>query len=498
MPLKLRVLFVLAEAYPLAKTGGLGDAGPALARALIESGVEVRLLMPAYRDAARRFDGKPVGKPFRVLEGSDRVRLVRGRLPEYGIPTWLVDCPALYDRPGGPYADEHGHDWWDNSLRFGILCKVAAMFASGQGLDGWKADVVHGHDWHTGLTSAYTAFDPEATAATVFTIHNLMYQGNFDRKVRHALGIDSLAFHMDGLEFYGHLSFMKAGLWYSDRITTVSPTYARQILEEEYGCGMDGLLHHRRDRLSGILNGVDHTLWDPAGDRYLPANYALGDMEGKSRCKLALQERFGLPKGPDIPVVGMVGRMAHQKGWDILADAIPRILPDRVQFALVGSGDETLEAGMRELAARHPGGVGFFQGYDEGLAHLVCAGADIFTVPSRFEPSGLTQMYSQCYGTPPVVRRTGGLVDSVAEVTEGSLADGTGTGFFFDRPSGEALAAAIRRAVGLYRSDRDTWRNIQANGMRMDFSWKSAAAGYVEVYERALDDRRSRAGKAPG
>ena len=261
---------------------------------------------------------------------------------------------------------------------------------------------------------------------------------------------------------------------------------------------MDGLLHHRRDRLSGILNGVDQALWDPAADRYLPANYALGNMEGKTHCKLALQERFGLPKGPDIPIVGMVGRMAHQKGWDILADAIRRILPDRVQFALVGSGDEALEATMRELAAAHPGGVGFFQGYDEELAHLVCAGADIFTVPSRFEPSGLTQMYSQVYGTPPVVRRTGGLVDSVTEVTQATLADGTGTGFFFDRPSGDALAAAIVRATGIFQSDRDTWRNIQANGMRMDFSWKSAAAGYVEVYERALEDRRARAGKTPG
>ena len=492
MPLKLKVLFVLAEAYPLAKTGGLGDVGPALARALIEAGAEVRILMPAYRGAAEKFAGHPAGKPFRALEGSDRVRLVRGRLPEFGIPTWLLDCPALYDRPGGPYADEHGHDWWDNALRFGMLSKVAAMFATGDGLDGWKADVVHGHDWHAGLAPAYTAFDAEATAATVFTIHNLVYQGNFDRKVRHALGIESLAFHMDGLEFYGHLSFMKAGLWYSDRITTVSPTYAGQITDEEYGCGMDGLLRHRRDRLTGIMNGVDHDLWDPRTDKLLPAHYGLGDMDGKRLCKTLLQDRFGLPRGADVPVVGMVGRMTHQKGWDLLVDAMPRLLPDRVQFVLVGNGDEALEAAVERLADRHGDSIGFHRGYDEALAHLVFAGADIFTVPSRFEPAGLTQMYAQCYGTPPVVRRTGGLADSVTEATGAAIADGSGTGFFFERPAADALAAALARAVRIYRSDRDTWRLVQANGMRRDFSWHAAAARYLEVYEAALADRRAR------
>lgn len=494
MLLKLKVLFVLAEAYPLAKTGGLGDVGPALARALIDAGVEVRILMPGYRDALKCFSGTPVGKPFEALEGSDRARLVKGRLPEFGVPAYLLECPALYDRPGGPYGDENGHDWWDNSLRFGMLCRVASMFASGNGLDGWKADVIHGHDWHAGLTSAYTAFDPEATAATVFTIHNLVYQGNFDRKVRHSLGIDSLAFHMDGLEFYGHLSFMKAGLFYSDRITTVSPTYARQIMSPEYGCGMDGLLRHRQDRLCGIMNGVDHAVWDPRTDRHLPVRYGPGEMEGKAGCKAALQERFDLPREADIPLVGMVGRMTHQKGWDLLADAIEYTLPDRVQFVLVGNGDEALEAAVRDLAARHPGSVAFYQGYDEALAHLVFAGADIFTVPSRFEPAGLTQMYAQCYGTPPVVRRTGGLADSVTEVTPATLEDGTGAGFFFDRASADALTAQLRRAIGICRSEPDTWRRIQANGMRRDFSWGQAAGRYAQVYEQALDDRPTRTG----
>ncbi|MEJ2513627.1 MAG: glycogen synthase GlgA [Gammaproteobacteria bacterium] len=492
MPLKLKVLFVLAEAWPVAKTGGLGDVGPALARALIDVGAEVRLLIPAYRGAAAKLEAEAVGAPFRPLAASHRVRLLKGRLPEYGIPTWLLDCPPLYHRPGTPYGDEHGHDWPDNAERFGVLCAAASMFARGSGVDGWKADVIHGHDWHAGLASAYVALDGEATAATAFTVHNLAYQGNFDRQVRPMLEIEAPAFHMDGLEFHGHFSFMKAGLWYSDRLTTVSPTYARQILEPAYGCGMDGLLRHRSDRLSGILNGVDHHFWDPRRDSLLPAAFGPGDLKGKARCKQALQEKLGLPGDPRSPLVGMVGRMAHQKGWDLLIEALPDLAEKGLQFALVGSGDEALEARLRELAAARPDSVALFSGYDEAVAHLVFAGADLFAVPSRFEPAGLTQMYAQCYGTPPVVRRTGGLVDTVTEATPEAVADGTGTGFFFDAATAAALAEALGRAAALLRDDPLTWRRIQENGMRRDFSWDQAAGQYMEVYEKAIEDRRAR------
>jgi starch synthase len=492
MPPRLKVLFVVAETWPLVKTGGLADVVPALARALAEQGHDVRLLMPGYRDVEEAFAGKPAGRFFDVLPGLVRARLIRGELAGYGIPSWLVHCPSLYDRPGGPYADAHGDDWWDNSLRFGMLCKAASMFATGRGLDGWKADVLHGHDWHAGLASAYAYFDPTNIAGTVFTIHNLAYQGNFDPMLRRSLGLTADAFQMDGLEFHGRLSFMKSGLWYSDQLTTVSPTYAGQIQTEEYGCGMAGVLQKRASALTGILNAVDEHVWSPDTDPLLPARYSRDDLEGKARCKLELQDHFGLVRGPDTPVIGMVGRMASQKGWDLLAEAMPALLADKVQFVMVGSGDHELERQMTTLASRHPGAMGVHVGYQEALSHLVIAGADLFAVPSRFEPSGLTQMYSQRYGTPPVVRRTGGLADSVTECTPESVADGSGTGFFFENAEPAALAAALQKAVRLYRDHPAAWRSLQANGMAHDFSWRKPAAKYVEVYRAALTSSRSR------
>lgn len=492
MPAKPKVLFVVAETWPLVKTGGLADVAPALARALIEQGFDVRLLVPGYREVEEAFAGKPAGRFFDVLPGLDRARLIRGQLAGYGVPTWLLHCPALYDRPGGPYSDPDGEDWPDNGLRFGMLCRVAAMFGKGRGLDGWKADILHGHDWHAGLAPAYASFDPEITAGTVFTIHNLAYQGNFDPELGRALDIDAAAFQLDGLEFYGRFSFMKAGLWYSDRVTTVSPTYARQVQTEEYGCGMDGLLRSRRNELTGILNGVDEQVWSPDTDALLPARYSARDLDGKARCKLELQDRFGLTRGPEIPIVGMVGRMTAQKGWDLLAECAPSLLADRVQLVMVGSGDHQLEAQLARLAACHPGMAGLHIGYDEPLSHLVMAGADIFTVPSRFEPSGLTQMYSQRYGTPPVVRRTGGLADSVTEATPQSIAAGEGTGFLFDAADPAALAGALQRAVALYRGEPARWRALQANGMARDFSWRAPAADYAGVYRAALKAARAR------
>jgi starch synthase len=465
MPSKLKILFVVAECWPLVKTGGLADIVPPLARALVAQGHDVRLLMPGYREVEETFAGKPAGRFFEALPGLDRVRLIRGELPDYGIPMWLLHCPSLYDRPGGPYADEQGRDWQDNDLRFGMLCKVASLFAAGDGLDGWQADILHCHDWHTGLAAAYAHFDPQVTAGTVFTVHNLAYQGNFDPGVSGALDLDSRAYQSEGLEFYGHLSFMKSGLWYSDQLTTVSPTYARQVQTEEYGCGMDGVLQGRRAVLTGILNGVDEQVWSPDIDPLLPARYSAADLGGKARCKLELQDRFGLARGPEIPVIGMVGRVTAQKGWDLLAEAAPALLADKVQLAMLGSGDHELEAQLAALAARQPGAVGLHLGYDEALSHLVMAGADIFTVPSRFEPSGLTQMYSQRYGTPPVVRRTGGLADSVTEATPVSIADGSGSGFLFEQAEPAALADALGRALRLYRHDTAAWRHLQANGM---------------------------------
>lgn len=492
MPAKLKVLFVVAETWPLVKTGGLADVVPALAGALIAQGHDVRLLLPAYRGVDELLGGESAGRAFAPLPRFPRARLIRGRLPGYDIPTWLLHCPPLYDRPGGPYGDERGDDWADNSVRFAMLCRTATLFATGRGRDGWKADILHGHDWHTGLVPAYACFDPGVAAGTVFTVHNLAYQGNFDAGIRESLGVAAEAFRMDGLEFYGQLSFMKAGLWYADRLTTVSATYARQVQTAEYGCGLDGVLRKRSDVLAGILNGVDEGVWNPTIDPLIPARYSRADLAGKARCKRALQDRFGLERDPAMPLVGMVGRMTTQKGWDLLAEAMPAILADGVQLVLVGSGDRALEARLGALASRHPGQVGLLAGYDEMLSHLVVAGADIFTVPSRFEPSGLTQMYSQRYGTPPVVRRTGGLAESVTEATRASIADGSGTGFFFEEAEPEALAAALRRAAGLYRREPAAWRALQANGMSRDFSWRGPASAYARVYEEARNAGRMR------
>jgi len=493
-----KILFVVAETWPLVKTGGLADVVPALARALAEQGHDVRLLMPHYRSVEEAFAGQPAGRFFNVLPGSPRARLVRGRLAGYDIPAWLLHCPSLYDRPGGPYGDAAGTDWPDNHLRFGLLCKVAAMFGSAGGLDGWQADVIHAHDWHAGLAPAHAHLDPAVTAASVFTVHNLAYQGNFDPGCIRQLGLGAEAFHPDGLEFHGRLSFMKAGLWYADRLTTVSPTYAGQVQTEDYGCGMAGVLRHRRAALTGILNGVDERAWNPATDTMLPARYTAADLAGKARCKLELQDRFGLTRGPDIPIVGMVGRMTTQKGWDLLAEAMPALLREKVQWALVGSGDPALEAQLARLATEHPGMVGLHLGYDEALSHLVIAGSDCFTVPSRFEPSGLTQMYSQLYGTPPVVRRTGGLADSVTEATRTNIADGSGSGFFFWRADSAELEVALRDALRLYREDRESWRALQVNGMARDFSWRGPAAVYARVYQEALAARATTAGRISG
>lgn len=492
MPVELKVLLACSEVQPLIKTGGLADVAAALPVALRQMGCDVRVLVPGYRGIAEQLQTRHAGRPFQPLSGSGQVRLLRGTLPGTRLPLYLIDAPALYDRPGGPYSDPYGRDYWDNALRFGVLGKVAAMFGTGSGLDGWRADVVHGHDWHCGLSSAYLEFEPGSTAASVFTIHNLAYQGNFDRKVRKALDISSLAFHMDGLEFYGHLSFMKSGIFYADQVTTVSPTYARQILEREYGFGMDGVLRHRAERLTGILNGIDVRTWDPATDHHLPATYDASSLDGKARCRTALLEEMGLEAGSEEPVFAMLGRMTPQKGWDLLLEAAPRLLDAGARLVLVGEGNAEYEAGIAALMTNHPGRVGFHRVFSEAHAHRVVAGADGMLVPSRFEPCGLVQMYGLRYGTPPVAHHTGGLADSVVDASETNLNAGTATGFLFERPEASALVEAALHAAGLRRREPERWRALQRTGMAQENGWKRPAAGYLEVYQNALDGRRSR------
>ena len=490
MPDNLKVLIATAEAQPLVKTGGLADVTASLPAALRKLSIDARILMPAYRGLTDRLQTHPVGPPFEALPGMRKMHLLRGVLPGSDVPVYLLDSPPLYDRPGSPYADQFGNDHPDNAIRFGILCNVAATFGTGPGHDDWRPDIVHGHDWHAGLASAYLNFDARATAASVFTIHNLAFQGNFDRKVRHALGIDSLAFHMDGLEFHGHLSFMKSGLFYADEVTTVSPTYAREIMEPELGCGMDGILRRHENRVSGILNGIDLDHWDPATDPVLAANYSRDDLTGKRACALELCEWFELEG--EGPVLGMLGRMTGQKGWDMLLDAAPGLIETGARLALIGEGNARYEAGIAALQRHYPGRVGHLATFREDSAHRLVAGADMLVVPSLFEPCGLVQMYALRYGTLPLVHRTGGLADSVGQITRASLADESGTGFLFEQPHGRALLASGLEALALYRDEPETWRQAQLNGMKQDVGWRQSAERYLAVYQRALDSRRDR------
>jgi starch synthase len=465
----LNVLFMAPECAPLTKTGGLGDVCAALPAALRDMGVDARVLMPGYTEVLRRTRGRELAK-VRAL-GFD-VRLLAATLPS-GVPLLVLDCPALYARSGGPYLGPSGEDWPDNWARFGVMSRVAALISGAASPLRWRPHVVHGNDWPSGLAPAYLRLEPMPRAASLFTIHNLAFQGHFDASLRERLELPPESFGIDGVEFYGRISFLKGGIAYADAIGTVSPTYADEIQGEEHGCGLGGLLRHRSAVLTGILNGIDTAQWDPAADPHIARNYDASKLERKAANKAALQRRFGLADDPDVPLIGQVGRLTEQKGADLVIEA-GEALARLGQLAILGSGMRPLEQGLSALAARHPGRVGVRIGFDEELAHLVEAGADLFLMPSRFEPCGLNQMYSQRYGTPPVARATGGLADTIE--------DGV-TGFLFASASAGGLVQAVRRAIAT-RSDADAWRAMQRAGMARDFSWSAAARRYAGLYQR--------------
>jgi starch synthase len=480
----LRILYATPECAPLVKTGGLGDVAGALPLALRQFGLDVRVLLPGYRSVLAALpDARDAGsiEPFARLPAA---RLLEADLPR-GVPAWIIDCPALYDRDGGPYQDAGGVDWEDNPLRFGLLSHVAARLGSAQSPVAWRAQLVHANDWQTGLAPAYTALALGGATPSIITIHNLAFQGSFAPHWVSDLGLPATSFAVDGVEYYGRLSFLKAGLFFANAVTTVSPTYAREIQSEAMGMGLHGLLTTRRDRLIGILNGIDTTVWNPASDASIPERYDAKTLERKAANKRALQVRFGLDPLDEVPLLGAVTRLTPQKGIDLLLDIMDAVLALPAQVVIVATGDKGLEQRLRTLAAAHPRRLASFIGFDEPLAHLVEAGADAFIMPSRFEPCGLNQMYSQRYGTPPIVHATGGLVDSVVDCTPHSLAAGTATGFKFFAPNPEALKSAIARCVAAYR-DPSIWRALQRNGMARDFGWDAAARAYAAVYERVV------------
>ena len=480
----MRVLFATSEVAPLIKTGGLADVSAALPAALHDMGVDVHVLLPGYAQVLKALPHLRAVAEFPGLSGFPPMRLLAGGLPN-GAPLWVIDCPELYLRGGGPYQDEHGVDWADNAQRFGLLSKVTAVLAGADSPLEWKPDVVHCNDWQTALAPAYLHFANGAPPC-VMAVHNLAFQGIFPPQTAVDLGLPAECFQPEGVEFHGNLSFLKAGLHYADHITTVSPSYAEEIQTDKLGFGLQGLLAHRREVLTGILNGIDTGEWNPAADPNLAQPYDASNLSGKTANKIELQKHMGLHVDPDVPLFGLVSRFTYQKGLDAVLEIAPQLVVLPAQLALLGSGDAGMQRTAVELAHRHSGQIGAYVGFDDGLSHLIEAGADIFLMPSRFEPCGLNQMYSQRYGTPPVVHATGGLIDTVVDCNEITLAQGTASGFIFnDSMDGHALLAAVRRAVAAYH-DKKIWRALQLNGMSKDFGWGKSAAAYRDIYLRLM------------
>ena len=480
----MRVLFATAEFAPLAKTGGLGDVSAALPGALAGLGCGVRVMLPGYPGV---LDGARQQRQIAALDalpGVPAVRVLEAEAPN-GTPLLVLDCPSLYRRPGDPYQDEARRDWPDNAQRFALLGRAAALACDGLGPDAWRPDVLHCNDWHAALAPVYLRMRGTPVTPSVLTVHNLAFQGNFPKESLALLRLPANSWSVDGVEFHGQVSFLKGGLNQASWITTVSPTYAREIQSEEYGCGLDALLRRRADSLCGIPNGIDIELWNPTTDPHLARNYTAATLEEKTANKTALQRRLRLAAGADIPIFGSVGRLTSQKGSDLLLEIAPRIAALPGQIVVLGAGEPRIERQFADLARSHPGRIAVHVGFDEPLAHLIEGGADFFLMPSRFEPCGMNQMYSQRYGTPPVVRATGGLADTVTDCTPETLASRSATGFAFGAAAAEAFFAAVERSAAAFR-DKRLLRALRQNGMARDFSWSASARRYLEIYTRIL------------
>jgi starch synthase len=474
----VKVLAVTSELYPLIKTGGLADVAGALPAALAPEGVEVRTVVPGYPAVmAALTDGETVMTIGDSFGGP--ARLVAGKAK--GLDIIALDAQHLFARPGNPYLGPDGKDWPDNYRRFAALSRAAADVALGA-IPGYRPDIVHAHDWQAGLTFAYMHFADGQRPGMVLTIHNLAFQGQFSPILFQELGLPNAAFSANGIEYYGAIGYLKAGLYYADRITTVSPGYAAEIRTPEEGMGMDGLLRSRSNVMSGILNGIDEDAWNPKTDPYLAANYTKKTAPAaRAANKAALQARLGLDADPGALLFGIVTRLSWQKGIDLLLSNIPTIIEQGAQLAVLGSGDPGMEHGFSVAQGIHPGRIGSWIGYDEGLAHQVLAGSDAVLVPSRFEPCGLTQMYGLRYGTVPVVARVGGLADTVVDANPAALSRGVATGVQFAPVTYEMMKVALERTAALYRQP-DVWRKIQTNGMAQDVSWADPARRYAALF----------------
>jgi starch synthase len=481
------VLSVASEIYPIVKTGGLADVVGALPVALKAENIETRTLVPGYPDViAALGTAKEVYRPLQFLGGD--ARLLSGSHGELDL--FVLDAPHLFARSGNPYLGPDGTDWPDNGLRFAALARMAADIGLGV-VSPFVPDIVHAHDWQAGLTPAYLKYSNRPHPGTVLTVHNLAYQGLFPADMLSAIGLPPESFTLQGVEYYGSIGFLKAGLQFADRITTVSPTYALEIQEKAHGMGLDGLLRERSADLTGILNGIDTSVWDPATDPNIASRFSVDNLQGRAANKADLQRRLGLKVVPDAFLLGVVSRLSSQKGLDLLLATLPTILNSGMQLALLGDGDADLKSRFREVAEANPGQIGILVGFDERLAHQIQAGADALVVPSRFEPCGLTQLCALRYGTVPVVSRVGGLADTI--VDEDITGASGATGFKFGPPTAENLDSALRRAHASFTAsfyERSTWRRMQRNGMSTDVSWRNPATQYADLYRRVVEMRQ--------
>ena len=484
----MNTLFATSEAYPLIKTGGLADVSGSLPRALAQNKQDVRLILPAYRSLLDKL--KSVRRVAQTRHYNLDVEILQSTLPGSRLKVLLVSCPALFDRPGNPYLDATGQEWTDNALRFALFCQVIVDVAMNRlGLD-WAVDVVHCNDWQTGLVPALLqSFDQRP--ATVFTIHNLAYQGVFPRQVFFDLGLPVELWTHHGVEFHDYFSFIKGGLSFADRINTVSPQYAKEIQSDEFGFGLQPLLLHRSERLSGILNGIDTGVWNPATDDYLLQKYNKRSLAKKIINKQWLQQHYALSDDSTIPVIGLVSRLVEQKGLDLILQAMPELLKLPFQWVFLGSGAAPYEAALMALAKAHPDSIAVTIGYDEQLSHRIEAGCDLYLMPSLFEPCGLNQFYSLRYGTLPVVTAVGGLADSVVGFTQYEDIE-SATGFVLAHKTADGLLDTLRQALAVYRQP-ERWEQLQLNAMQQDFSWKKSAADYIELYRLALQDNAGQA-----
>ncbi|UYO01351.1 MAG: glycogen synthase GlgA [Devosia sp.] len=472
----MEVLSVTSEIYPLIKTGGLADVAGALPAALAESGVSMRTLVPGYPAVTGKMAGGREVAVFDDLFGV-KGRLVAGRVA--GLDLIVLDAPALYDRPGNPYVSPDGWDWPDNWKRFAALSWVASQLGLGL-VDGYRPQVIHAHDWQAGLVPAYVKYGPSASLRTVITVHNMAFQGTFGADIFGQLRLPAHAFSVEGVEYYGGVGYLKAGVECADVVTTVSPTYASEIRTPAFGMGLEGLLNNRSATVFGVLNGIDMEAWNPATDPSLAQNYAASTVHHRAINKRALQDAFGLDAA-EGPLFAVVSRLTWQKGIDLLAANIDMMVAAGAQLAVLGSGDAELENAIRAAAMRYPGKVGLITGYNEPLSHLVQGGADVMMVPSRFEPCGLTQLYALRYGCIPLVSRVGGLNDTVIDANVAALQAEVATGVQFAPPDEGALGDAIRRTLALHADDK-AWKKMQRRGMKSEVSWQSSAARYAQIY----------------